>query len=253
MHKPDTEPEERSRRKDKGSVPKQVFGTDSRVLVTPTNAFPNQAICKLIVTYPNTPKGIAGGGTGTLIGPRHVLTAGHVLFNAAQGGWANTIRVVPGMDGNTWWFGSEVLRAPNFKRRSVTQWTEDQDIDYDWGLITLNTGFSLASFGLLYASDDTLDNTTAYITGYPGDKGVPKGTQQFGVPGGGGITDYDSCLVYYAIDTFKGQSGSGVYRFWEGKRAIIAVHGGQCGDENRAARITKARHDMIRGWQNADK
>lgn len=255
-HKPDTEPEERSRRKDKGSVSTQtrkVFGTDSRVLVTPTNAFPNRAICKLIVTYPLTPMGKAFAGTGSLIGSRHVLTAGHVLFNAAQGGWTKTIRVVPGMDGNTWWFSSELLVWPNFKQRSVTGWSEDQDIDYDYGLITLNTGFSLGSFGLLHASDDTLDSTTAYITGYPAEKGDPNGTQQFGVPGGGWITDYDSTLVYYAIDTSKGQSGSGVYRFWKDKRAIIAVHGGEYdSDENRGARITKARHDKIRGWQNAD-
>ncbi len=256
-HGTDTETELRSRRKDEGSVPdktRAVFGTDSRVLVTPTNAFPNQAICNLIVTYPLTPKGKAFSATGYLIGSRHVLTAGHVLFNAAQGGWTKTIRVVPGMDGNTWWFGSEFMVWPNYKQRSVTGWSEDQDIDYDYGLITLNTGFSLGSFGLLYLSDDTLDSTTGYLTGYPGEKGTPAGTQQFGVVGGGTITDYDSTLVYYSIDTSKGQSGAGVYRFWEGKRAIFAVHGGQYdSDENRGARITKARHDKIRGWQDADK
>ena len=102
-------------------------------------------------------------------------------------------------------------------------------------------------------SDDTLDSTTAYITGYPGELGNPAGRQQFGVPGGGGITDCDSCLVYYAIDTSGGQSGSGVYVFWKGERAIIAVHGGQYdSDENRGARITKDRYNQIRGWQNAD-
>jgi V8-like Glu-specific endopeptidase len=254
--KPDPQREEQLRGKDEGPVvdnTRQIFGTDSRVLVTPTNIFPNRAICRLIVTYPLTPAGKAFAGTGSLIGDRHVLTAGHVLFNAAQGGWAQRIRVVPGMDGDTWWFDSELLVWPNFRQRSVTGWSEDQDIDYDYGLITLNTGFSLGSFGLLYASDSTLDNTTAYITGYPAEKGTPAGTQQFGVPGGGGITDYDSTLVYYKIDTSKGQSGSGVYRFWEGKRAIIAVHGGQYdGDENRGARITKDRYNRIRGWQSAD-
>ena len=143
-HKPDTEPGEPSRQKDNDFVPdktRKVFGTDNRVLVTPTNAFPNRAICKLILTYPLTP-GKLFGGTGSLIGSRHVLTAGHVLFNPAQGGWAQTIRVVPGMDGNTWWFGSELLVWPNFRQRSVNGWSEDQDIDYDYGLITLNTGFS---------------------------------------------------------------------------------------------------------------
>ncbi len=254
-NKPDTELEQQFRH-DKGSEPnktREVFGTDSRVLITPTSTFPNSAICKLIVSYPLTPPGTAFVGTGSLIGDRHVLTAGHVLFNAAQGGWARRIRVVPGMDGDTWWFGSELLVWPNFRQRSVTGWTEDQDIDYDYGLITLNTGFSAGSFGMLYASDTTLDSTTAYLTGYPTGKGTPPGTQQFGVPGGGRVTDCDSTLVYYTIDTSKGQSGSGVYRFWEGKRAIIAVHGGQYdSEENRGARITKDRYNRIRGWQSAD-
>jgi V8-like Glu-specific endopeptidase len=230
-----------------------VFGSDNRQLYTPTNVFPNRAVCKLFVKYPLTPKKTVYTGTGSMIGSRHVLTAGHVLYNGSQGGWAHTIRVVPGMDGNAWWFGSELLTWPNIRRRSVTGWTEDGDIDYDYGLITLNTGFAVGSFGLLYASDDTLEDTTAYLIGYPDDKGSPSGRQQFGVPSGGGITDCDSTLVYYAIDASKGQSGAGVYRFWKGKRAIIAVHGGQYDDdENRGARITKKRYNMIRGWQNAD-
>ncbi len=238
-----------------GRQVKVVFGPDNRVLVTPTTNFPNSAICRLAARFPLTPPDApARVGTGSFIDARHVLTAGHVIFNAAEGGWATRIRVVPGLDGGTQWFGSELLVAPNFIRRSVTGWTEDQDIDYDWGLLTLNTGFpQVGSFGLLYASDDTLDNTTAYLTGYPGDRGSPRGSQQFGVPGGGKVTDYDSTLVYYAIDTSPGQSGSGVYTFWEGKRAIIAVHGGQYdSDENRGARITKVRHDLIRAWQVED-
>jgi V8-like Glu-specific endopeptidase len=234
---------------------KQVLGkTDDRKLITPTTAFPNHAICKLIVTFPYSPTGLAFVGTGSLIGRRHVLTAGHVIFSALWGGWAKTILVVPGMDGSNSWFGSELLVAPNFKRRSVTGWTEDADIDYDWGLITLNSGFPLlGTFGVLYPSDDTLDNITAYITGYPTGLGTPKGTQQFGVPGGGKIGDYDSTLVYYTIDTTKGQSGSGVYVFWKGKRAIMAVHAGTYDDdENRGTRITKTRYNMIRGWQSKD-
>src|SRR5262245_29056339 len=150
----------RSRRKDKGAVPRKVFGTtDSRVLYTPTNVFPNRAVCKLILRYPLTPLTEGRGGTGTLIGPRHVLTAGHVLFNLAEGGYATRLRVVPGMDGNTSWFGSEVLDIKKgddmVKRlRMPKEWTEDQDIDHDYGLITLKTGFpSLGSFGLFYPSD----------------------------------------------------------------------------------------------------
>ena len=248
------ERQEGSSLKKKGSAAKSrvIFGNDNRNLHTPTNVFPNRAVCRLLVTYPLTPTGSRWLGTGYLIGPRHVLTAGHVLFKADEGGWSQTIRVIPGCDGNTWWFGSELLTWPNFRQRSVEGWSEDQDIDYDYGLITLNTGFpTLGSFGLLYMNSDTLESSNGSIIGYPAERGTPRGTQQFGMTGG--ITDCDSTLVYYGIDTTGGQSGAGVYRFWEGKRAIFAVHGGGYdSDENRGARITKARYDKIRGWQNAD-
>jgi glutamyl endopeptidase len=103
------------------------------------------------------------------------------------------------------------------------------------------------------AADRSGRTTTAYLIGYPGELGTPTGSQQYAVPGGGALTDYDSTLVYYAMDTSGGQSGSGVYRFWNGDRAVFAVHGGQYdSDENRAARITKTRHDLIRSWQTQD-
>lgn len=234
--------------------PTVVFGTDSRKLYTPTSAFPNRAVCHLTVTYPQTPAGKGWAGTGSLIGSKHVLTAGHVLYKAEEGGWAKTIVVAPGRDGSSPPpFGSEMLTWPNFKQRSVAGWSEDQDIDYDYGLITLNKGFAVGSFGLMYLSDDDLDKTTAYLIGYPGELGSPIGLQQFGVPSGGSLTDYDSTLVYYSMDTSKGQSGAGLYRFWNGERAIFGVHGGGYDtNENRAARITKARYDQIRAWQHED-
>ena len=236
---------------------REVFPPDSRQLYTPTTVFPNRAVCQLLVKYPGTPAGKWWRGTGSLIGTRHVLTAGHVLCKLSEGGWAKFINVIPGRDGATVWpYGSELLIWPNFKQRSVTGWSEDEDIDYDYGLITLNRGFSLDAFGLLYLSDDTLESTNAHLIGYPGDlpgNSPDKGYRQYGVPTGGAVTDYDSTLVYYAMDTKPGQSGAGVYRWWNGKRAIFAVHGGQYdSDENRAARITKARHDKIRGWQSQD-
>ncbi len=55
--------------------------------------------------------------------------------------------------------------------------------------------------------------------------------------------------MYYKIDTTKGQSGSGVYRFWNNKRAIFAVHRGSTSDYNKGVRITKQRHDILRNLQ----
>jgi hypothetical protein len=60
------------------------------------------------------------------------------------------------------------------------------------------------------------------------------------------------------MDTSKGNSGSGIYRFWNGKRAIFAVNCCEVSpfvgsDYNAGPRITKVRHDLIRSWQCQDR
>src|SRR5262245_60025068 len=47
-----------------------------RVLQSPTTSFPFRAVVKLLIKFPTTPSGTATGCTGSLIGDKHVLTAG---------------------------------------------------------------------------------------------------------------------------------------------------------------------------------
>ena len=47
-------------------------------------------------------------------------------------------------------------------------------------------------------------------------------------------------------------TAGGIYRFWNGKRAIYAIVSGEQPTYNVGMRITKNRHDLIRGWQCDD-
>ena len=84
-----------------------VCGADERVQVTATAVVPWRWICQLIITYSN---GSRARGTGWFIGPHTVMTAGHCVHSAANGGWAREIEVIPGMNAASRPFGSQVGR-----------------------------------------------------------------------------------------------------------------------------------------------
>jgi V8-like Glu-specific endopeptidase len=225
------------------------------VLQSPTTSFPFRAVVGLLIKFPLTPSNKAHSCTGSLIGGKHVLTAGHCVFKSSEGGWATSIRAMPGLDGKIPPFDMDFNEpfggAFAVTERSVTCWTESLDWHCDYGLITLDKTFDVGSFGLLFLSDDSLDNSWAQTIGYP-DIGNPPGTQQFFVPGGGHIWDYGSKHVEFKIDTSHGNSGGGIYRFSNGKRAIFAIVSDEFSNYNAGPRITSARHDLIRGWQCQD-
>lgn len=227
-----------------GRVHNVVFGADTRTQVSPTDSFPASGRVRLALEFSD---GYKSAGTGTIIGDKYVLTAGHVVYSHDHNGWATKITAFPGQDGSL-----KPWTATATKLRSVTGWTVDENNDYDYGLVTLSAplGNQAGIYCLGSFSDDTLDTTTAYVYGYPADK--PWGTQW---GSSGPIEDYDSTMLYYDVDTAGGMSGAGVYRWWSGSRCVFGVHGGDgwfwLTHYNRAARITNARFNLIVSWMDS--
>jgi Trypsin len=74
-----------------------VFGADDRQLKNPATSFPFRAVASLIIRFPFSPILVRNSCTGFFIGSKHVLTAGHCVFDLVQGGWPTSVTVTPGL------------------------------------------------------------------------------------------------------------------------------------------------------------
>lgn len=221
--------------------PETVCGNDDRVRISPATAVPWRWNCQLIITMAN---GSSSRCTGWFIGPRTVMTAGHCLFSHSAGGWARSIEVIPGMDGASRPFGSQI--GTSF--RSVGGWTRDANPEYDYGAIILpnsTLGNRVGFFGFAALPDAELQNLLVNNAGYAGDK--PFGTLWFNA---GRVTTVLARRLLYMIDTFGGHSGSAVWRLSGGQRHSVGIHGyGGC--PNKAVRITQPVFNNMLAWKNA--
>jgi V8-like Glu-specific endopeptidase len=225
------------------SAQEVVIGADDRVQVTNTTAYPWRTICSLRITAKDGSRWI---GTGALVGPRTILTAGHVVYMHNHGGWVSNIEVIPGRNGAAQPFGS--CRSTLF--HSVKGWTESKKRSHDYGAIILPSdckyGNQVGYFGFANLGFFSLLGLKVNLSGYPGDK--PTGTQWWHARA---ITFVTARTLVYNIDTAGGQSGSPVWRLKDGKRHIVGIHTNGSPLGNSATRITEPVFNNIKSWKES--
>ena len=232
-----------------------VIGADTRRRVTRSTRpgvtdAPFRYICCLEVD------GIPSS-SGTLIGPRTVLTARHCVDGYSPG----QMRAIPGRDG-----AAEPLRSARAARFHVAPgaWADASPTDYAIIELAEPIGRSVGWWtrGARRMRRDPVGQSisdrplpvvagrlSVNISGYPSDKpdgiGCPSqarcGTEQW--------RSYDRTvrsdggMLYYVNDTFPGHSGSPVWvrRHWSmGGRVLVAIHVGGGANTNSAVRISAA-------------
>lgn len=219
-----------------------VIGADDRVRINPTTGFPWRAICALRIRSSN---GNYYVGTGWLISPRTVITAGHCVYMHNDGGWAESIEVIPALNDTTRPYGS----GKSSVFRSTSGWTRDKNRDFDYAAIILpaayRPGDTVGFFGYATRNDASLMSKTLNLSGYPADKGAK--TQWFHARATQAVAER---TITYDIDTFGGQSGAPVWFLENGNRYAVGIHTNGHNSGNSATRIIAEVYNNLTTWKN---
>ncbi|KAK7710650.1 hypothetical protein SLS64_005553 [Diaporthe eres] len=237
------------------STEESVFDPDFRVLVDPSHYQDGgiyRSIVKLQMRYQGQGKDSTGWymGTGWLIAPDIMVTAGHNVYNWAGNGLgrATIIKCHIG------YRGKESIGKPGVQtrhaKRCVTsaEWLTSKDNRHrDFAFIQVDKPFTGNLRLFSYGKTPPHGYEMLGVVGYPGDRTI-KDSYGRDERGAEMYKEFDKVnyhlttdtkspgMLTYRISTFGGQSGSPVIR--EGTQTGIATHVYGLGDKNQASPIT---------------
>ena len=262
-----------SRRFDPRIRESQIGDEDGRIRVPDPDGLPWRRICQL--TFRNANR-VREYGTGWFVGPRTIITAGHCVWHAGKkkvdresglmlNGKAGEMTIIPGRDGEDDTsedrrFG--ILKASRFSAHP--KWMKSRDVNFDIGCIHLDEDAheDIGVFEFASTEDDSLKGVCVNVAGYPTfapNLKLVKGTELY--------CHNDKLLaaagsrLYYAADTWGGQSGGPVWVLPDAETppVVVGVHAygekkapSDVGEANSATRLTDGMVDLIDAWISSE-
>ena len=179
------------------------------------------------------------GCTGTMINKKFYLTAGHCVFNATKKTWNQNLNFSAAQSDNA---KKPYNTVAWDKAWTSTEYMKSADINFDWALVRLKTELGTQTGWMGIRVDPSLAaGTSINIDGYPGDKTFGTFWHMYCQ-----IRAVNATRMWHDCDTFGGNSGSAMYRYYSAKKEAfidgIHAYGVGAGSDsfNSGTRITQS-------------